>query len=387
MSFAEAARRLMEQVRERRAHVVTEEAAKQALILPFIQLLGFDVYDPREVIPEYKAGWAKATEKVDYALLLGGSLAIFVEAKGPCEVLSNYDPQLAKYFNSTPEVKFAIITNGVEYRFFTDLQEANILDKKPFFEFDTEHYTDTDLATLERFRRENFNVKSLVSYAEELVYLSALKTEFMRLLRDPDAEFVRFTIKSAGLIEGIVTQKIIDRFRPLVREGIRAAVKEIVGQSLEAPDSALPEPEEPQPAAEETASDGRVTTAEELAAFERIRCLIADHVPDPRKVTYRDTSSYLAVQYGMVTRWFARLYVQDRERKSMVLRLPIDRVRELAPGFEVVETPAGNGASRLYISSVEDLSQLGPLLAEAVKEVVPVEASEQGSALGKEETP
>jgi predicted type IV restriction endonuclease len=129
-------------VNERRAHVNTEEAVKQALILPFLDFLGFDIYDPREVIPEYKAGFSKIMEKIDYALLVSGKLVMFVEAKGPGEALANHDPQLAKYFNSTPEVKSAIITNGIQYRFFTDLQEPNLLGKRPFFEFDLEQFTD-----------------------------------------------------------------------------------------------------------------------------------------------------------------------------------------------------------------------------------------------------
>src|SRR5690349_3353793 len=106
MAFPDAVRTLANQIKERRQHIATEEATKQALILPFIHLLGFDVWNPSEVIPEFKAGWAKQTEKIDYALQIAKRLAIFVEAKGPNETLANYDPQLAKYFNSCTDVKF-----------------------------------------------------------------------------------------------------------------------------------------------------------------------------------------------------------------------------------------------------------------------------------------
>jgi hypothetical protein len=380
MSFSESARRLAAQVGERRAHAATEEAVKQALILPFLNLLGFDVWDPREVIPEYKAGWAKAAEKIDYALLVGDKPVVFVEAKGPNEVLSNHDPQLAKYFNSTPELKFAIITNGVQYRFFTDLQEPNILDKKPFFEFDLEQFTDSDIATLERFRKEVFNVNSLVSYAEDLVYLSTLKNEFKRLLREPSDEFTKFAIKSAGLVEGNITQKVVERFRTLVKDGISAAILEIVGQSFMA--DAAPQPTNPQVelpvdvrAVEQpcvTPERGVVTTAEELKAFDIISTMLAEHVPDPSKLAYRDTTTmgYFALQYGVSTRWFARFFMQRREQKTVVLRLPVDRARELAPEFKVEEAPAGLGNSRLYFDSLEDLGRLRPVLREAVQEVV-----------------
>src|SRR5436309_2197948 len=107
-----------------------------------------------------------------------------------------------------------------------------MLDKKPFFEFDLEHFSDSDIAILEKFRKEVFNVNSLVSYAEDLVYLSKLKNEFKRLLREPSDEFTKFAVKSALLAEGNVTQKVVERFRPLVRDGISAAILEIVGQSF-----------------------------------------------------------------------------------------------------------------------------------------------------------
>jgi hypothetical protein len=381
MSFSESARRLAAQVSDRRTHVATEEAVKQAMILPFLHVLGFDIYDPREVIPEYKAGWAKVAEKIDYALLVGDKLVMFVEAKGPQEVLANYDPQLAKYFNSTPEVKFAVITNGVQYRFFTDLQEPNMLDKKPFFEFDLEQFSDSDIAILEKFRKEVFNVNSLVSYAEDLVYLSKLKNEFKRLLREPSDEFTKFAVKSALLAEGNVTQKVVERFRPLVRDGISAAILEIVGQSFMA-DSATQAPASTDTEAlsahgtEETeeafVTTGRVvvTTEEELQTFDLISTMLREQVPEPAKLSFRDTAGYFAVQYGVSTKWFARFYLQKREQKSLLLRLPIDRVKELAPDFRVDEPNRNFGASRLYFSSIEDLDRLRPLFYEAVQEVV-----------------
>jgi hypothetical protein len=381
MSFSESARRLAAQAGERRAHVGTEEAVKQALILPFLDVLGFDIYDPREVIPEYKAGWAKVAEKIDYALVVGEKVVLFVEAKGPHEVLSNYDPQLAKYFNSTPEVKFAIITNGIQYRFFTDLQEPNMLDKKPFFEFDLEHFSDSDIAILDKFRKEVFNVNSLVSYAEDLVYLSTLKNEFKRLLREPSDEFTKFAVKSAGLVDGNVTQKVVERFRPLVRDGISAAILEIVGQSFMAEPAAqasagpadVPAFELcPQHGGQTPPSAGRVvvTTDEELLAFDLVSTMLGEHVPEPSKLAYRDTTGYFAIQYGVSTRWFARFCLEKRGQKAVLLRLPVERVKELAPDFKVDEPPPNFGASRLYFASLEELERLRPVFFAAVQEVV-----------------
>jgi hypothetical protein len=371
MAFSDTVRTLANQIEERRKHCATEEAAKQALVLPFLHHLGFDIYNPSEVIPEYRAGWAKATEKVDYALLVGGKLAIFVECKGATDTLGNYDPQLAKYFNSTPECRFSVITNGIRYRFFTDLQEPNLLDKKPFFEFNFEEFTDPDIGVLERFRREVFNAHALVSYAEDLVFLSALKAHFKELIRDPSDDFVRFAVVAAKLSDSRVTQRVVDRFRPLVKEAISAAILEMVGQSF-APQAPAPAPE---PAPEEPEAEGEVvrsrisTTEEELRAFQIVSEIASGHVPEPDKLKYQDTTAYFAVLYAKTTGWFVRLWVQDRERKAACFRLPVEQVRQLAPGFEVEEAPAGWGASRVYFQSVEDLAGMRDLLAAAVREV------------------
>jgi predicted type IV restriction endonuclease len=185
-------------------------------------------------------------------------------------------------------------------------------------------------------------------------------------------------IKSAGLVEGNITQKVVERFRPLVKDGISAAILEIVGQSFMA--EVVPQPPSPQVelpldgrSIEQSyvpPGDGIVTTEEELKAFDLISTMLAEHVPDPSKLAYRDTTGYFAVQYGVSTRWFARFFMQKREQKAVVLRLPVDRIKELAPEFKVEEAPAGLGSSRLYFDSVEDLGRLRPVLREAVQEVV-----------------
>lgn len=178
MAFTDSIRTLATQIEERRRHVTTEEATKQALILPLLGVLGYDIHNPAEVVPEYQAGFNRTSEKIDYALLIDGKPALFVEAKGYGDALATHDPQLSKYFNSCPDVRFAVITNGVQWRFYTDLQERNLLDKRPFFEFNLTALSENDVAVLERFRREVFNTEGLVGYAEDLVYLSSLKGQF-----------------------------------------------------------------------------------------------------------------------------------------------------------------------------------------------------------------
>ena len=135
-------------------HCTTEETTKQALILPFLDILGFSPYDPQKVKAEYGADFpgVKANERVDYALFCQGIPVMFIEAKAYKEKIDNHCPQLSRYFNSTPEVTISAITNGVEWRFFTDLKEKNIMDPTPFLKIRMDEVTDADAEQLFRFR-------------------------------------------------------------------------------------------------------------------------------------------------------------------------------------------------------------------------------------------
>jgi hypothetical protein len=200
------------------------------------------------------------------------------------------------------------------------------------------------------------------------------------LLREPSDEFIRFAVKNADLVDGSVTQRVVERFRPLVRDAISAAILEIVGQSF------MTGPVVQTPVAQPSlldaglgadvpvpdTSDGirsSVTTEEELQTFSRISEMVAPHVPEPQKLAYRDTSGYFAVQYGVSTRWFAR-FCLDRREKAVLFRLPVDLVRDLAPEFNIDEPNKSFGASRLYFNSTEELERLQPVFVAAVQEVV-----------------
>jgi hypothetical protein len=142
LGFTEELQELSIQIAERRIHVTNEEMTKQSLILPFIQVLGFDIYDPLEVRPEYTADFGKKKgEKVDYAIFKDSVPIMFLEAKSVNEKLHNHDAQLCRYFNSTKDVGLGVITNGIEYRFFTDLDDTNIMDDKPFLVVNITHST------------------------------------------------------------------------------------------------------------------------------------------------------------------------------------------------------------------------------------------------------
>ena len=141
MAFEDDLARHVDQIKVRVPHVRGEEATKQALVVPLFQVLGYDVWNPLEVQPEYGADFTKVkksgqVEKVDYALRINNEPVVFVECKAVDAALDNHDGQLSRYFNTTPSVRVGILTNGVRLKVFTDLQQPNIMDDKPWMDFD-----------------------------------------------------------------------------------------------------------------------------------------------------------------------------------------------------------------------------------------------------------
>ncbi|MEH2206561.1 MAG: type I restriction endonuclease [Nostoc sp.] len=389
MAFTEDITKLSEQVRKRADQVVGEESTKMALIVPFLSVLGYDVYDPSEVIPEYVADFAikKAGqfEKVDYALAINGTKVMLVEAKARGQKAEAHDGQLSRYFNALSTTKVAIVTNGIEYRFFTDLRETNVMDKEPFFTFNILEYDTKDIDNLKFFHRDNFEVTAITNHAEEMVYVKGMTQLLGNLLRSPSEEFVRFLVTELGTvapsyeIKGRITGKIIDKFKPIVKKSIQGSLVELMTRSLT---PVIDQPVEPpievdievgdiQPDPQESKV---VTTAEEIEAFEKIKAITQTSTSYNYQLQYKDTVSYFGINLvGKSTWWFLRLYLSS-QKKSFIVRLNVDEVKSLASNFEVQEVTAslGDAASKVIISSVSDLDKLTSLIlrcyeAEAAK--------------------
>ena len=136
MDFIEEIRNLSTRIIKQKDVIQTEEATKTAFVMPFINLLGYDVFNPTEVVPEYTADiGTKQGEKVDYAIFKDNEVIMLIECKKYGEDLSDvHTSQLYRYF-SVAHARIAVLTDGVLYRFYTDLEESNIMDTKPFLEF------------------------------------------------------------------------------------------------------------------------------------------------------------------------------------------------------------------------------------------------------------
>jgi hypothetical protein len=370
MGFTEDIAKVSEQVRKRAEQVVGEESTKMALILPFLSALGYDIYDPTEVMPEYVADFAIKRsgqfEKVDYALAINDTIVMIVEAKARGQKAEAHDGQLRKYFNSLLATKVSLVTNGIQYRFLTDLRNTNVMDDEPFLSFNVLEYDLKDIENLKFFHRDNFDAVAISRHAEEMVYVKSMTKLVGDLLRSPSEEFMRFLLSQLG-IEGKINKKKLEKFEPIIKKSIQSSLVELMTRSL-SQEIAQPveadkivEPGEIEEIEEEGAKVE--TTAEELESFEKIKAIAATSQTYHLEVKYKDVVSYFGVHVGNSTWWFLRLYLSPK-KKSFITRLPIDEVKSLAPDFEVQElsAPLGGATSRVIIYSVSDLDKLAPLI-------------------------
>lgn len=340
MDFIDDLRQFARKIETLSPHIKTEEASKTSLILPFIQLLGYDIFDPTEVVPEFTADvGTKKGEKVDYAILRGGQPAILVEAKSIDDPLMSHESQLFRYFTTTP-AKFAILTNGVRYKFYSDLEEPNKMDETPFLEIDLLDLKEPLVAELKKFHKESFDPEALFSAAANLKYVTQIQATIGREINDPSPDFCRFFLREikAGKV---IRQSVLDRFRPLVKKALSQFITNTLNDLLKSAianssESSPSQTEQPAPTPQEEEKERIVTTAEELEGFFIIKSLLRD-VISPKRITYRDNLRCFTVFLdGSDRKWICRLYFNGPKKclataleNKSENRIPIDDVEDI----------------------------------------------------------
>ena len=199
-------------------HMETEESIKTSLVLPFIQALGYDVFNPLEVVPEFTADFGlKRGEKVDYALKAAGNVVMVMECKkAGMRLETQHAAQLYRYY-SVSEAKFGVLTDGLRYLFYTDLDAPNVMDERPFFEFNLLRFDGADVARLKQFSRDIFDSQNIRTDATEMRTLKAVKSELLAELDSPSSEFVRM-IASRVQPNQNVTAAIREKFSELIKK-------------------------------------------------------------------------------------------------------------------------------------------------------------------------
>ncbi len=292
MDFATRLAELQKRTLQHREVLLTEEAAKTALVMPFIQALGYDVFDPSEVVPEYTADiGTKKGEKVDYAICQAGKVKILIECKPASVPLSlNHAGQLFRYFSVT-DARLAVLTNGVIFQFYSDVEAPNKMDDRPFFTFSMDVLKPQDIKTIEKFSKATFDIDKIVQEAGTLKLQSLIRKELEKELAEPSEEFVR--MMAGRVYEGRLTPQVKDNFAKLLGAVIAAHVRDLVNDRLSSALNAAA-PSETEPSADADGEGEVVTTAEEISGFHIVQA-IASRLVKPKRVVMRDAKSYCAV--------------------------------------------------------------------------------------------
>lgn len=295
MDFKDQIKQLGDRVSKLKENIQTEEATKNAFIMPFIQCLGYDIFNPMEVVPEFIADIGiKKGEKVDYAVLKNDQPIILIECKHWSSDLNPHNSQLFRYFHTTT-AKFGILTNGIIYRFYTDLQESNKMDEKPFFEFKIDDIKDNQVEKLKEFHKSYFNLDSIITTASELKYISELRNLIVKDISEPSDDFTRYFAKN--IYPSIVNAKVLELFRGLVKRSFSQFINDAINERLK---SALAtEQQKAQELAKEeltnTVEESRIqTTAEEMEAFYIVRAILCAKV-NVSRIVHRDQQSYFGI--------------------------------------------------------------------------------------------
>lgn len=333
--FVEQLKSLSKRTEQLKSSIETEEATKTSLILPFFQILGYDIFNPKEFTPEFTADVGiKKGEKVDYAIMNEGAPVILIEAKAVNETLDKHSSQLFRYFGTTT-AKFAILTNGIIYRFFTDLEEKNRMDSSPFFEFNLLDLKDSAIQELSKFRKDSFDLEKIFKTASELKYLNKIKSFLSSQWETPSEEFIRFIV--GQIYDGMKTKNTLERFEPIVKKGFKQFINELVNDKLNAALKSTVEEEQKEVAASaeaEKAKPAIVTTEEEIQGYAIIKAILTDII-EPDRVFYRDNQSYFNVLLdNNIRKWIARLYLETSKKyiefnDEQKTKLPLEKVTDI----------------------------------------------------------
>lgn len=330
MDFIDQLRILASRIANTRAMIQTEEATKNAMVMPLIQILGYNVFDPLEVTPELVADvGTKKGEKVDYAILKDGKPIILFECKkAGAELNINHAGQLFRYFHVTA-ARFGVLTNGLVYRFFTDLEQPNKMDEKAFFEFNILDFKERDVEELKKFAKAAFDLETILTTANELKYTRAIQTRLAEWMMHPAEDFVRL-VSSELLGNRRFTPAVRDQFTLITRRAFEQLVGEKINERLKgamAPESvSVPDPApgtQPVPAEPATSTLGSeppvITSSDELEGFHIVRAIVRGLVPTKR-VVMRDAQSYCAILLDDNNRKpICRLRFNNREKLRLGL--------------------------------------------------------------------
>lgn len=322
MDFKDLIKQIGDRTVKLKEQIATEEATKNAFIMPFLQALGYDVFNPLEVVPEFVSDIGiKKGEKIDYAIFRDGNPTILIECKHWAQNLNLHDGQLLRYFHVS-KAKFGILTNGIIYRFYSDLVEANKMDEKPFLEFNISEIKDNQIEELKKFHKTIFDAESIVNTASELKYTNELKHLLQHELANPSPDFVKHFARQ--VYPSVITAKVLDLFTNLTKKSIHQHISDLITERLKTALTKEDEVNKEQDAIlteqARLEDNSKVsTTEEEMEAFMIVKTILRQKI-SLNRISFRDAQSYFAILLDDNNRkTICRLYLDGNKKYFVTL--------------------------------------------------------------------
>lgn len=321
MDFKDQIKQIGDRVLKLKDQIQTEEATKNAFIMPFLQTLGYDVFNPLEVVPEYITDiGTKKGEKIDYAIFKDGNPTILIECKHWAQNLNLHDGQLLRYFHVS-KAKFGLLTNGIVYRFYSDLVEANKMDEKPFLEFNINEIKENQIEELKKFHKTIFDAESITNTASELKYTNELKNLLNQELTNPTPDFVKHFARQ--VYPSVITAKVLEQFTNLTRKSIQQHISDLITERLKSAlskeDEKVKEEVAVQLESQKNEESKVITTEEELEGFMIVKTILRQKI-NLSRITYRDAQSYFAILLDDNNRkTICRLYLNGSKKYLVTL--------------------------------------------------------------------
>ena len=368
MDFKDQILQLSDRIKKQKDSISTEEATKNAFIMPLIASLGYDVFNPFEVVPEMDCDLIKKKgEKIDYAIMKDENPILLIECKHCKQDLNLHDTQLQKYFVASKS-RFGVLTNGIEYRFYTDLEKVNIMDERPFLVVNMLDLSDADIEQLKKFHKSYYNENNVLSTAKELKYTTEIKEIFNKEIQSPTSDFVRFFAKQI-YTTGQITQNVVEMFTPLVKKSMSMVINDIIAERLNTAmknDEQVEDttnissnlPNSPKENTENKLPEGIVymdkeagiiTTQEEMDAYNIVRSILRRSV-DASRITYKDYKTYFVISLdNSQWYWICRISIGARKKQ---IGIPVNKYKS---------------CDWIQIDSIDDIFKYADRLEESIK--------------------
>lgn len=247
----EKLKELAEKIAKDKANIKNEAQTRTGFVNPFLKALDYKLDDIRIIVPEYDVGDNK-DKKVDYAILRNGKPLVLIEIKHHQEDLNKHTNQLKNYFALCADCNFAILTNGLEYRFFSNTEKLRTMDSEPFMVLNLEStplessLTSEKLAILDLFKQAKLsskiatirtNAKAMLEKNAQNAICATIKVFLEKEMSKPSNEFVGFVIDKKFNGTKKTAQKIKE-FRDYITRACREMIVDIaLAQSAQSQDS------------------------------------------------------------------------------------------------------------------------------------------------------